>query len=485
MSALLLVAALATADAPPARDWAATLRSDATALHDRIAADHPGPYNRLDPGFARRNDAGLRLALTRAARVTDFAGYQWAMRGYVASFDDGHVQFSTLQGSPLLTARWPGFLTGFDGGGRQVVLTRADDAPAPLGAVLEGCDGVRADRLLATNVGAFVGRWSMAATRVSRAGRLFVDTGNPFIRRPSRCRFTIGGVGRTVALVWRPLVDPEWARRVADTAPSAALPIGAHTLADGTRWFAMSSFDSDPAGSVAQRLRPLIAGIAQDRAAIGRAPRIVLDLRGNGGGSSQWSDDLARALWGDAAVDALPGERSYVEWRASPGNLARIERYRDAWARSPDASPASLAWARRSAAGLADAIARKQPLWRAPDDPAPPAAAARPAPATALDVPVYVLTDSSCASACLDAVDLWTSLGAVPIGRETSGDTLYMEVGDGPLPSGIAEVGVPMKVYRGRRRGSNEPVRPRHAFAGDMRDSAAVERWVATLPARS
>src|SRR3546814_16025897 len=43
--------------------------------------------------------------------------------------------FPTLRSSDL--ARWPGFLTGFDGE-RQVVKTRADDAPVPMGAVLEG-----------------------------------------------------------------------------------------------------------------------------------------------------------------------------------------------------------------------------------------------------------------------------------------------------------------------------------------------------------
>lgn len=97
-------------------------------------------------------------------------------------------------------------------------------------------------------------------------------------------------------------------------------------------------------------------------------------------------------------------------------------------------------------------------------------------------VPVYVLTDWNCASACLDAVDLWQALGAVVVGRETSADTTYMEVGDGPLPSGLVQVGIPMKVWRGRRRGSNVPQVPRHRFAGAMTDTPALERWIASLP---
>ena len=62
----LTIPLLAAAAEPP-RDWSATLRADATAFHDAIAANHPGPVNRLDPGFARRNDAGLALALKHEA----------------------------------------------------------------------------------------------------------------------------------------------------------------------------------------------------------------------------------------------------------------------------------------------------------------------------------------------------------------------------------------------------------------------------------
>jgi hypothetical protein len=94
---------------------------------------------------------------------------------------------------------------------------------------------------------------------------------------------------------------------------------------------------------------------------------------------------------------------------------------------------------------------------------------------------VYVLTDLGCASACLDAVDLWTALGAVQIGQETGADSLYMDIRRVPLPSGFAQAIVPMKVYRGRKRGSNVPAVPVHRYTGDMRDTPALQRWVASL----
>lgn len=67
------------------------------------------------------------------------------------------------------------------------------------------------------------------------------------------------------------------------------------------------------------------------------------------------------------------------------------------------------------------------------------------------------------------------------VGEATSADTLYMDVREEMLPSGVARAVIPMKVYRGRKRGANEPAVPRHRYTGDMRDDAALARWVVML----
>ncbi|RZL85607.1 MAG: hypothetical protein EOP66_00940 [Sphingomonas sp.] len=302
------------------RDWAATLRTDAQAYHDQIADNHPGPYNKLDPGFARRNDAGLDLALRRAATVRDYPGYLWAMRGYVASFNDGHVALD-LDQPVALPIDWPGFLTGFDGTGRQVVMTRADDAPLPLGAQLVSCDGIDAERLTARNVGAFRGRWKLVSQRATNGGRLFLDAANPYIKRPVRCRFNVGGKPEDVTLGWRDLPDADFDTRFAATAPRAHPAFAARTLADGTRWFSLPGFNGDPDSADAKALASIIKSMTKEAGAVAAAPRIVLDLRGNGGGSSDWSYQIAAILWGQAAVNALPSGSEGVDWRASAGNM--------------------------------------------------------------------------------------------------------------------------------------------------------------------
>ena len=133
---LVLAPDAAPTDPAPPRDWAATLRTDAQAMHDDIAANHPGPVNALDPDFSQRNDAGLALALARAGKVSNFAGYYYALKAYAASFDDGHLGYGTTDRAPPFAARWPGFLTGFEGaallgGGRSSV--ESGQAPYPPG----------------------------------------------------------------------------------------------------------------------------------------------------------------------------------------------------------------------------------------------------------------------------------------------------------------------------------------------------------------
>jgi len=468
---------------PPQRDWAAALREDARAFHDEIAANHPGPVNPLDPDFAKRNDAGLALALKRAEKVHDQAGYTSALWGYAASFDDGHLGVFDTAEVPPLPSRWPGFLTGFNATGAQVVMTREDWAPVPVGATLVECGGRPADRLAAENVGAFTGRWTLASRRVLLGGRLFVDFGNPFIVRPSRCTFMVDGRPRIVTLDWRSISESEMNRRRGETSKRADEPIGQKTYPDGTRWFTLSGFNGDPNSDDAKALTPLIAAMKADRASIVKAPRIVLDLRGNGGGSSDWSVQIARILWGDARVEGAADD-SYVEWRVSDAIIAAMKDYRRQYDR-PETAAYIKQYFDVLVHGMTAAKAAGKQLWREPadigNDPGEKKGLAEPPPTPPGQV--YFVTDSGCASACLDAADLWKALGAIQVGQETSADTLYMDVRHVTLPSGMMGAAIPMKVYRGRKRGANVPLEPEEHYPGDMRDTAALEAWIPTLKA--
>lgn len=476
LAAVLSIPAIA-ADEPPARDWAAALRTDARFFHDDVAANHPGPYNNADPGFAARNDRALATALARADRVTGFAGYLYAMRGYAASFDDGHVGFGATARDARLSLRWPGFLTGYSGDETVRVATTATEAMVRTGDRLVSCDGVPADQLSETRLAPFSGRWMLASQRRRAGRRLFLDDGNPFIPPIRSCVFDRGGRPLTVTLAWQTLTSDEADRRLAAVDRRERPPIGARVLADGTRWYTMSDFDGDPGSDAGKALPGMIAAMRADRMRLSAAPAIVLDLRGNNGGSSDWSRQVAEILWGADAVRRAEKGSDYVEWRASPANLAFMRQTRDA--RLDLLSPEAKSWFDRTIAGLESGIATRRPLWREPAEfEAATAPQAVPPP---LRGRIWIVTDEGCGSACLDAADLWGKLGAKQVGRETSADTLYMDIRQDALPSGLGQVAVPMKVYRHRPRGSNEPLKPVHAFAGDITDTPALETWVAIL----
>jgi hypothetical protein len=223
----------------------------------------------------------------------------------------------------------------------------------------------------------------------------------------------------------------------------------------------------------------------RERARLNAADLIVLDVRGNGGGSSAWGDQIAGAIWGEANARAAKPRSGGVDWRASEANAAAIHTF------GSQAGGRARMWAAHIASGIRQAVRERRALWRETPvmggllgsllggggggnrgiDPRGFHTRAR----------VYVLTDSGCASACLDAMDVWTRLGAIPVGRETAADSLYMEIRRENLPSGIATVSVPMKVYRGRPRGNNQPYQPRHSLPGDMNDQPALEAWIAAL----
>ncbi|WP_188945884.1 S41 family peptidase, partial [Polymorphobacter multimanifer] len=470
---LALVAVLAMPAVATERDWRQTLETDSRAWHAEQAANHPGPHNQLDPGFPARLDAALAGALQRAGSVRTPGGYMFAMREMVARFNDGHMYIG-FNDTLDVQGQWPGFIAAYRDGALVVRHAEAGTGMA-IGDRILGCDGRNPEALLAELVAPWRGGWDLVAERERHGWRVFHDYGNPWVKRPARCRVGNASAERDITLEWRPEPD-KFTDLVARTATGRRAPIALRDFAGGS-WISAGSFSAAEGTAAEIALPVLVDAVRARQQSLREAPLLVLDVRGNTGGSSDWGAQLARLLWSPAAIARIAADRDkaiHVDWRATPANLAAIDAFcGPALAGNSGASPEALDWCRASTSGLAGAIARGDPLWREPDG---PSAAATVAPQTFAPrtKPTYVLTDSACGSACLDTVDLWTALGAVPVGRTTSADSDYMEVRDIDLPSGLGSFSVPIKVYRGRPRGSNVPVEPAHRFDGDMGDDAAL-----------
>ena len=489
LACLLAAAApLSLASGPAAAtDWPSTLEADVRAFHAALRERHPGPVDPENPDFARLLDAGLARALERVPLTGDYGGYWWALREFRAGFDDGHVQLRQADAAPSLRTRWPGFLTRLRDGA-HVVAVRADEAGLPAeGARLLDCDGVAAEQMAEARLGRFHGRWQLAAQRDALSGRLLLDPGNPWLASPRECRFEHDGQVRTVPLRWRGLEDAELAALLERTRSGRQAQTGIRSADDGRLlWISMAGFNADPESEDHARLSAVLEEL-EDGERVAAARRVVLDVRGNSGGSSHWSREVAALLWGDAAVQAATGGSDAVDWRVAPGNLDDIRSFREMLLAQESPDPELLRWSGIILDGMTAALERGEALWHQPTEIDEAAEAPAPDSPRRLheDADVIVLTDSACASACLDALDLWLPLGGVHAGAETSADTLYMEVGGQDLPSGLSRIGLPMKVYRGRARGNNEPYVPAHRYPGDpgdSSDSAALESWIRGLP---
>ncbi len=462
------------------RDWSATLIADAQSLRDTVIDSHPGAYDKLNPQFRAHVEQGLADANARAAQTKDAGGWWWALRAYIASFDDGHVQIGYYDTSFAFPTKWPGFLTGYNGS-NQIVAVRDESDPAtpPVGARLVACDGETADVLAQRRIGTFRGRWFLESQRVTYGSLLFVDIQNPYLTPQRSCQFDNGGQVTTYNLNWRSIDDTMLGKYRQAMAQTSHDDFGRHAVAGGGVWVSMPDFEGDPDSNAYKHLTPLIAQMNTDQMALRNASFIVLDLRGNGGGSSVWSEHIARTLWGDAWIAAhRPAAVQAIDWRASDGNIANMQAYIDT-AQKVGGDKEMEAWAQPVITGMKAAKAAGQPYWHQGND--RPEAPRDMSAVNPMHGKVYVITDPICASACLDAVDLWKALGAVQIGRETSADTDYMEVRSEILTSGLAGIAVPTKVWRGRAPGSNVPQRPDHLFDGNMADEAALLTWLQTL----
>ena len=471
-----LLALIAVATTAP--DYAGRLRTDATAFRAEVADSHPGPVNTRDPHFRSRLDAAYARALRRARTTRSYAQYSWALAELTSAFDDGHLG---IMPDPKADAdypwafSWPGFVTELAADGPRVIESEEDGVA--VGALLIGCDGESVDRLAADRIGRFMGRWSLASRRRAQAATLFLPPDNPWLGTIRRCTFEQGGVRRTKTLRWRPIDAAKRKELLARSRERFHAPVALERQADGSAWIGLGSFDSDAASPDGRALDALVGRIDVDAGQLRMAPRVVFDLRGNNGGSSAWINRVATSLWGKPFVDAKRPDGGYAEWRVSPSNIARMRTYQTQAAARQKIDPNFYNWATRTLDGLEAALRDHQALWserhgtRAPRPAAPPNTVAG---------KVFVLTDYACASACLDAVDLLTALGAVQVGQDTNADTDYMEIRERKLDDG-AVMWVPMKVYRDRPRGSNVPAVAQHAWDGQMADTAGLQRWIATL----
>lgn len=454
-----------------AERWHEVTRGDVEAAYQQLIEDHPALSTSINDAELRaRLEAGRSLALERAAQVSSIEGYAATMAGLANVVGDKHVWSRVTE--PARSVRWAGILTARHGE-RFVVVEHdgADEDASLAGAALVSCDGVAADEIAAAKLGGFRAVWSIEAQRIQNAPLLLVDDGNPFVLRPQTCIFERDGERVEQPLLWREIARTDLAPHIRRAQNRGAPGHGVRAF-DGGMWISLQTLNAEAVA--------VVAAAREHRSDLRAAPIVVVDMRGNGGGSSNYGDQIARVLFGDARFNHVirSGGGCNVVWRVSPRNVAQMRTYQE---RFRDSNPDFAGEMRRAVQRAERAQAAGREFTGPTECPNGRAGSGTP-PAQAATGNIVLLTDNACFSSCLLVADNFRRLGALHVGQATDAATHYFEVREDLLPSGLSYFST-LQAFSPGSLAQLGPFTPDAAYDGDMADTAALEGWIQHLVA--
>jgi len=210
--------------------------------------------------------------------------------------------------------------------------------------------------------------------------------------------------------------------------------------------------------------------------------KIVFDLRGNTGGNSEWGNEILSALF----TKQYTKEKWYeaqksvnVDWFVSDGNIEHVKNLLDSFQNNFGTNNEAFQAISKTYQGMLAAKAKGEHYYLEASPKPQEATQHAPNPVSAQ---IVLVIDRKCASACLDFIDNIKALkhNTVLVGEQTTADTFYLEIRHVVLPSGLADLWFPIKVYRNRPRGNNEPYLPNLSYPGDLNNTPALKKWLQT-----
>jgi hypothetical protein len=455
------------APCPGRSRWMPTTQKDIEAIATWIETIHPGPVDPSTPGFVSTWSQSLGLARERAEQVCDRAGWWATLNALLWSLRDGHARLSSSRG--LEPVRWTGFAVELQGD--RYILRRVADEPdldrALDGALLVSCDGTSIEEHAERTLDLFRGDWTVPSMRPSMTAALLVDDGNPFVTPPKACTVDVDGREQQWIPSWK--VGPwsavgasiaRFQRIKRDNADRLSLEFSD----DGSAWITVGNLTDK------ERHEELRATIAKARMRILRAPYIVWDLRGNGGGDSELGDALAQLVWGKGSLVSARPSIQLKRWRASQELVDYIR----------SSSEDALTWIIPE---MENAVRERQSMMTLERDRPKDDASASSTAAPAATGPVFALTDAGCFSSCIMFRNLLIRMGAIQVGDPTGKNAVNGEVWfSHELPSKLATITLPIANMGEHPEdlGGTPPSIPWHGAADD---EAGIRQLIAEAAA--
>ena len=453
------------------KDWKNLTISDLSVMRQLIVTSHPGAIDSSNEAFTDWVEQGYLEASQLSKRVSSRKDSQAVLNFYIAGFKDGHVGVNQPnQGN----SSWAGFILDMQGQS-FVVKHVAKNWPVPLPPIdskVISCDDKSVHEILESELSPYIDRrLNLNSTWLHLAKQLTVDDASyPVLSRDlsKSCLVVLpNGEKQSFTLLWQEdrgqleafLRQPQ---------PPQALQI----LGGGRYWIHVSNFMPSAAENASlDKMLDVIKSIND-------AKLVVLDTRGNRGGNSLVGAEILSALFGSQWVKSLDESSAYAMWRVSPFALSTLNKALTTMESDYGKNSEAYQFVFSLTKSMELALHEKKDWLRQPSTSSVDQEGSRGVNAQGFKGKLALVTDSFCASACLDFADVVLAVpGVVHFGLSTSADTLYIDIGSQTLPSG-AQFWLPLKVWRGRTRENNQSYDPQFVFDGDINDTAAVQKWV-------
>lgn len=439
-------------------DFASITSRDIDAIDAWVRAFYPAVVDPWHEGFEARWSTAVADAKARASQVEDGTGWTMTMEALVNSLRDGHVYVNPSDSLPKSgrAPQWPGYVV--ERLGDSYVLHAHGDAASLDGARLRSCDGIPIEQFAEATLDLYRGDWTIEAERRRVAPLLLLDTGNPFVQRAKTCEVDLAGTTATWHLAWTELPRERVSELVSPYQGIKRDQRARVDLAfadDGAAWITLGNLTDEAA------YQALDDVLRKSLRKVRRAPYVVWDVRGNGGGNSAMGFAVMATVWGEPPVQR-PQLRA-KQWRSSPEVVALMREARAVAAKHDrpglvqfvDAILPQLEAAASSGAALhAEVMPGDAPVDGATavgstergDAGRPERRESKKR--SKIRGPVFVLTDGGCFSSCIMVVTALRDMGAQQVGLSTGRNTIYGESWfNRDLPSGFGALTLPIAIF--------------------------------------
>ncbi|MFC3051523.1 S41 family peptidase [Kordiimonas pumila] len=456
--------------------WQELYKLDVSHFSEIVKENYIYAVYTADENWNSLYRSAVDQAYLDASLVKDLNSYQAVMRRLIAQFEDAHLSVTFLAHSN--SARWPGFLVRYQGGRYIVVKSSRTDIPE--GSEIVSCDNRSINDWVDQLARFWGGPQGLDTTRAHIGPEVFIDRDSPFYERPKVCKTG----DSVVELHWRDVVVTKKGKFPTDLDElEAQYPhysdhhTGLSSFGENGAWVRMARMyvENEDQAEAWHKIIDAASGL-RDK------DFVVIDVRGNSGGTYNWFMAFLRSFYGDDYIDYYARARLVIE-----NVLLAPEGAKGSGMEAPPETsnikmpvdPPMADIMEKPTVETLETGARLIRL-RKPIDSMPPLPDEKPI--SPVSARVYVLTDYGCASACLSFLDeIMRIPGVIQIGGESHIDRRSAGwPSKYHLASGLAYVNMGRLVRVGRARGENAVWRPHYRFSGNLGDTEAVKKWILT-----